>query len=278
MSSIILHQIDNIAVGIDKKNGYLNATKLCAAYNARKGTNKRPSDWLKTNRAKQYLDYVSAITRIPVIELSVSRQGSDEEAGTWIHPDLGIPLATWLSVEYEYVVTKWVREWEQNKSANSFPEKLVGQIGKSPELVAIEIMSETIDLIMGRAGIATNLIAGVKCSAIAEAYPQLRVAMEVVKKNLLLPVESKLLSPTDLAKIWEEKTGEKLSAIAFNRKLAAANLQKRTDKKELPWVAIGCGIDHSEVVLDTASGHAKTVQRLMWHESVLELLIEGDGS
>jgi hypothetical protein len=103
-------------------------------------------------------------------------------------------------------------------------------------------------------------------------FPQYQIAMDVVKKNLLLPVASKLLSPTDLAKIWEERTGEKLSAIAFNKKLEAANLQKKTGKKELAWCAIGCGIDHSEVVLDTAAGHAKTVQRLMWHESVLDLL------
>jgi hypothetical protein len=272
--NIILHEIDSISVGIDKKDGYLNATKLCTAYNNRKGTNKIPRDWLSTKRAKEYIAYVSSVTTITQTLLVVVKQGGGiDEQGTWIHPDLANAFSSWLSVEYEYEVGKWVADWKSLKASNTFPEKLVGQIDKSPELVAVEIISGTIDMIMGHSNMNPNIIAGVKCSAIAETYPQLRIAMEVVKKNLLLPVASNLLSPTDLTKIWEEQTGEKLSAIAFNRKLETANLQKKSDKKDLPWIAIGCGIDHSEVVLDTAKGHAKTVQRLMWHESVLELLI-----
>ncbi len=272
MSSIILHQIGGIAVGIEKKDGYLNATKLCAAYNLEKGTAKQPSDWTKTKSAKEYISYVSSVRNILRTELVVVRQGGIDEQGTWIHPDLANDFASWLSVEYKYAVSQWVQDWRSLKASNTFPEKLVGQIDRNPELIAVEMVASTIDLIMGHANINLNIIAGVKCSAIAEMFPQYRIAMEVVKKNLLLPVDSKLLSPTDLAKIWEERTGEKFSAIAFNRKLETANLQKKTGKKELAWIAIGCGIDHSEVVLDTATGHAKTIQRLMWHESVLELI------
>lgn len=272
--NIILHEIDSISVGIDKKDGYLNATKLCIAYNNRKGTNKQPSDWLRSKSATEYIAYVSSVRGFLREELVISKQGGSDEQGTWIHPDLGTAFGTWLSVEYQFAVSQWVQEWQSLKASNTFPEKLVGQIDKSPELAAVEIISGTIDMIMGHSNMNPNIIAGVKCSAIAETYPQLRIAMEVVKKNLLLPVATNLLSPTDLTKIWEERTGEKLSAIAFNRKLETANLQKKSDKKDLPWIAIGCGIDHSEVVLDTAKGHAKTVQRLMWHESVLELLID----
>jgi hypothetical protein len=71
--SIILHQIDSISVGIDKKDGYLNATKLCTAYNNRKGTNKIPRDWLSTKRAKEYIAYVSSVTtKIDAIAVNYS--------------------------------------------------------------------------------------------------------------------------------------------------------------------------------------------------------------
>jgi hypothetical protein len=31
--------------------------------------------------------------------------------GSWIHPDLAVPFATWLSVEFEFRVSEWVQEW-----------------------------------------------------------------------------------------------------------------------------------------------------------------------
>ena len=52
----------------------------------------------------------------------------------------------------------------------------------------------------------------------------------------------------------------------FNHSINVPNQQANASRSRAE-------IDHSEVVLDTAKGHAKTVQQLMWHESVLELLI-----
>ena len=92
--NIILHEIDSIAVGIDKKDGYLNATKLCTAYNNRKGTNKIPRDWLSTKRAKEYIAYVASVTLEPLI--IVKQGGGINEQGTWIHPGLGTAFSEWL--------------------------------------------------------------------------------------------------------------------------------------------------------------------------------------
>jgi len=272
MASIILHQIGSISVGLDRKDGYLNATKLCAAYNTQHGTFKQPSDWTKNKKAKDYIAYVSTIRNIPREQLVFSKAGNTDESGTWIHPDLADPFASWLSVEYEFAVSQWLQEWRANKGSNSFPENLTGKIEKNPEEAAITSLCFIVENVLSGTGLAPQLLAGAKATAIAVMFPQYRPAIEGIKKDLLLTVESKLLNATELAAIWETRTGEKLSAIAFNKKLEAANLQAKTGEKALPWRAIGCGIDHSEIVLDTARGHAKTVQRLMWHESVLDLL------
>jgi hypothetical protein len=268
--NIILHEIDSIAVGIDKKNGYLNATKLCAAYNARKNTNKRPSDWLKTKRAKDYLEYVSAITKIPVIELFVSRQGSDQEAGTWIHPHLGTPLATWLSVEYEYTVARWVQEWEKNKTDSEYPKQITGDVAANPTAELIQRVHTVFDLFFPT--ITPELLLGMKIEAACNVDPSLRPMLEPHKPKLLL--ESPLLSPKAIGEILEERTGGVVhSSQKVNKMLIEKGLQVATGDKKLAYRAIGQGIEFSKVVADTASGHGKTVQSLRWYESVVGLLL-----
>ena len=45
----------------------------------------------------------------------IRQGGTPEEQGTWIHPDLAIAFGTWLSVEFEYQLTQWVKEWENSQ-------------------------------------------------------------------------------------------------------------------------------------------------------------------
>jgi hypothetical protein len=156
--NIILHEIDSIAVGIDKKDGYLNATKLCTAYNNRKGAHKQPSDWLRSKSATAYIAYLSTIRNILREDLVISKAGNTDESGTWIHPDLANDFASWLSVEYKFTVSQWVQEWRSVKASNTFPEKLVGQINKSPELAAAESATGMVDLIMSHANINPILL------------------------------------------------------------------------------------------------------------------------
>lgn len=121
MANIILHQFEGIAVGLDERNGYLNATKLCAAYNARNGASKQPSDWTKTKRAKDYIAYVASVRNILGTDLIEVRQGGFDDQGTWIHPDLGDAFASWLSVEYEFRVSQILQDWRQEKSLPAAP-------------------------------------------------------------------------------------------------------------------------------------------------------------
>jgi hypothetical protein len=116
--NIVLHQIDNISVGLNQKDGYLNATKLCAAYSSKKGVTKRPESWLRSKRATEYIAYVSSVTSLSVTDLVVVKQGGVDEQGTWIHPDLGNAFSSWLSVEYEYAVASWIQEWRSDKTAS----------------------------------------------------------------------------------------------------------------------------------------------------------------
>ena len=67
-------------------------------------------DWTLTERAKSYVELLSAKTGIPVLELVQVKKGGSS-SGTWIHPKLSIPFGTWLSVEFEMLVSEWIEEW-----------------------------------------------------------------------------------------------------------------------------------------------------------------------
>jgi KilA-N domain len=268
MSNIILHQIDNISVGLDKKDGYLNATKLCAAYSAKKGVVKRPEHWLSTKRAKSYIAYVASVTGITVTPLVVTKQGGDDEQGTWIHPDLGNAFSSWLSVEYEYAVAKWIQNWRSDKSSSEYPKQITGNIAFNATAELIGRIHTVFDLFFPT--MTPEFLLGMKIEAACTVDPTLRPMLEPHKPKLLL--ESPLLSPTDIGKILEAKDGVKRSAQAINKLLIDRNLQVATGDKKLAYKAIGQGIEFSKVVADTAAGHGKTIQSLRWYESVTDLL------
>lgn len=266
--NIILHQIDSIAVGIDKKDGYLNATKLCTAYNNQKGTHKQPSDWTKTKAAKEYIAYVSSVRNIVRTELIVVRQGGIDEQGTWIHPDLGTAFSAWLSVEYQFAVSEWVQEWRSGKISKEFPNQIVGNEPINPAAEYTQKLKSVVGIIF--AEVEPEFRQGILIEGVCKKHPELREALEPHKPKLLL--ESPLLSPTDIGKLLEAKDGIKRSGQAINKLLIEHNLQVATNDKKLAYKAIGQGIEFSKVVADTAAGHGKTIQSLRWYESVLDLI------
>lgn len=148
MSSIILHQFQGIAVGLNQKDGYINATKLCIAYNLQTGATKKPDNWLRTQRAKDNISYLAAVSQKRETELIIIRQGgSSDEQGTWIHPKLAIPFATWLSVEFEYQVSEWIDNWSKNKDLNQFPQSMTGSLQLSPVESMVRDISVAVDVI-----------------------------------------------------------------------------------------------------------------------------------
>ena len=265
MADLILHQINGVSIGLRKTDGYINATKACLAYNSQTGKAKQPSDWLKTKKAKAYISYVSSVTTIVRTELLIVKKGGDPaEQGTWLHPKLATSFSSWLSEEFEYFVSEWLQEWSQGKLTNTFPGELTGPVLLSP----IEQGVRDIKAIMGAILSGNSMLDSITAEAIACQYPEYRPAIEAAKNHLLLPTKSQLITPKQLG----TKLSPQISAQKVNKLLIACGLQKKTGEKQCPYVAIGRGLDHAELVANTARGHAKTVQQLRWYESVLELI------
>lgn len=106
----ITRDVSGVFVEQRRNDGYLNATALANAYFKCCDVRKDVRNWLLTERAKSYIELLSAKTGIPVLELVQVKKGGNS-SGTWIHPKLSIPFGTWLSVEFEMLVSEWIEEW-----------------------------------------------------------------------------------------------------------------------------------------------------------------------
>lgn len=88
------------------KDGYINATAMCQA------AGKNWNDYSRLNGTQAFLPELAADTGIPVSELVQSVRGGDPwRQGTWVHPQVAIHLAQWLSPKFAVLVSRWVYEW-----------------------------------------------------------------------------------------------------------------------------------------------------------------------
>jgi hypothetical protein len=100
---------DNFDVTMNMKNGYINATKLCA-------DGKKPMrNWIQNNGNKELLGYfeenIKRSTGITADLLIVVNTGVNELRGTYVHPDLIPHIASWVSPAFAYKVSKIVNNF-----------------------------------------------------------------------------------------------------------------------------------------------------------------------
>lgn len=104
--ALIEHRLQNDVIQQRSKDGYINATAMCRA------AGKQWNDYSRLISTREFLGELASETGIPVTELVQSLRGGDPILqGTWVHPDVAIHLAQWLSPKFAVRVSRWVREW-----------------------------------------------------------------------------------------------------------------------------------------------------------------------
>jgi hypothetical protein len=102
----IPHKVGREIIQQRAKDGYINATAMCKAAG-------RP--WSRYWEARPSRDFAQALSvdlGISISELIQSISGgSPQLQGTWVHPQVAIHLAQWLSSEFAVQVSKWVFDW-----------------------------------------------------------------------------------------------------------------------------------------------------------------------
>ena len=101
-SEITINDIVIISRPIDH---YIDATQLC------KAGGKKFEDWLSLDSTKEFTREIESIKGIPSSLLVETNKGDTSRfrRGSWIHFDLSIQLAQWLSPTIAVQVTSWLR-------------------------------------------------------------------------------------------------------------------------------------------------------------------------
>ena len=91
-------------------DGYINATAMC------KVAGKLFADYGRLLSTQEFLEALSADMGIPISQLVQSVKCGFAQ-GTWVHPQVAIHLAQWLSPTFAVQVTKWVYDWISGAAA-----------------------------------------------------------------------------------------------------------------------------------------------------------------
>jgi hypothetical protein len=83
-------------------DGYVNATAMC------KANNKQWSKYRESDRCQTYLDALAETSGIRMFDLIESRQG--QGGGTWVHPQVAVDLARWISAPFAVWMDGWFLE------------------------------------------------------------------------------------------------------------------------------------------------------------------------
>ena len=103
---VVTREVDSHQFGQRTSDGYFNATAMCQA------VGKRVHDYLRRGKTKAFLDELASKTGIPVLDLAPTVRGGQP---TWVYPLVAVNLASWLSTEFEVLVSGWVVEWSRQQ-------------------------------------------------------------------------------------------------------------------------------------------------------------------
>ena len=102
MTNLISRSWNGTPIQRRTTDGYVNATAMC------KANGKRWSDYRESDRCQRYLDALSELTEIPVVSLYQAIEGRN--GGTFVHPQLAVDLARWISAPFAVWMDGWFLE------------------------------------------------------------------------------------------------------------------------------------------------------------------------
>jgi hypothetical protein len=104
--ALIPHKVAGEIISQRAKDGYINATAMCTA------AGKQWGHYRESSNTQRFLEELASDIGKPISELVQSIKGGKPALqGTWVHPQVAIHLAQWLSPRFAVMVSRWVHEW-----------------------------------------------------------------------------------------------------------------------------------------------------------------------
>jgi len=125
-SSLVSRSWNGTPISRRTTDGYVNATAMCRA------NGKEWSKYRESDRCQTYLDALAETSEIRMFDLIESRQG--QGGGTWVHPQVAVDLARWISAPFAVWMDGWFLE---SVAAKQAPEPVAASRLEAGEVVAL---------------------------------------------------------------------------------------------------------------------------------------------
>lgn len=107
--ALIPHAYEGELISQRATDGYVNATAMCRV------AGKDWSEYRRRELTKKFFEALSLDLGISQDQLAITVLGTPggdaRNQGTWVHPQVAVHLAQYLSPEFAVQVTKWVIDW-----------------------------------------------------------------------------------------------------------------------------------------------------------------------
>lgn len=121
---LITHRVDNTFVHQRSSDGFINGTELCQA------ASKKFFNYLREENTGHFLRKLADQLGCKPADLHLDSDGGLGSKETWVHPQVAIHLAQWLSPDFAVKVSTWVYEWLSGKGAPKAPAAMPYHIAR----------------------------------------------------------------------------------------------------------------------------------------------------
>lgn len=138
-SQLIKFQEGNALIYQRASDGYVNATQMCQSHG------KEFKFWYRLSTSKQYIEALHndleerSVQKMHLPLIHIINEGQNYLRGTWIHPELAIELAGWLSTAFKIKVNRLILNW---MSGNYRVEKVIEKVRYIPDQIKRYLYNE----------------------------------------------------------------------------------------------------------------------------------------
>lgn len=254
MSNLSVFQYSNAPISFRKETGslFVNATEMA------KGFGKTTKDWLRTKQSEEFISSLSTVRQIsPTGLVQIIQGGNPELQGTWMHEDVALEFARWLSPAFAIWCNDRIKELLQIGFTATQPT--IEQLVENPDLI-IEVASKL--KMLRQQNTEQQKQIAIQNRQIDSLTTEI---VELQKKTDYIEV---ILSSKETVTITQIAQDYGMSAKAFNKVLADLKIQRKVNKQWILYTPyLNMGFVHSKTIQITHhNGTIGTVQHTEWRQ------------
>lgn len=256
MSNLSVFQYSDAPISFRKgtEGLFVNATEMAKSFG------KRTSDWMQNQSSKEFISALTDVRKSVSADfqaIRVVKGGASNLQGTWMHEDVALEFARWLSPAFAIWCNDRIKELLQIGFTATQPT--IEQLVESPDLI-IEVASKL--KMLRQQNTEQQKQIAIQNRQIDSLTTEV---VELQKKTDYIEV---ILSSKETVTITQIAQDYGMSAKAFNKVLADLKIQRKVNKQWILYTPyLNMGFVHSKTIQITHhNGTIGTVQHTEWRQ------------